>query len=399
MMVRVLIQALSLMLLSRVITPTEFGYFVVVSACGAVLSVLSASGAPYVLLKAWGSGCRDLGGVLGALLIKAAALGSIFCVVYFGFSFFLFGKGSPIFIQLLGVFVSEVLIIPLANVVLSAYQASGRVSFSQKISLIIIILRFCVIAGLSTSLMFVENKITVLSFGILLVSIIYLLIVCFVGSKSFCISYAKRDANETFMIHGKKNMWMHLVNSIGGDADKFISARLAVGEVLGFYNAASRLVGVATAPATALILNVFPVLYDQTNSSKYRKKVLIYGCVSCFLLGLISLLCLLLLGRYLIALLDDSYVGAVEFVYVLSYALPFIYLRHFLGAVTVSSGLTNVRILIELFGVMVVCAYPFIPALGDETVGTLAFAVVYSEFTMALLFVFWVIRTEFKVYD
>jgi O-antigen/teichoic acid export membrane protein len=370
--VRLLIQAGTLILLSRLLGPHQFGFFSGLASLALLLGTIATFGLHITLLRDISRNPEARDTVLPKILGTTLLCGSILFVIYILMCNALYRLTEYQWAAVLCIGLAENLVQPFLLLSVTEKQADGRVAKSQIYALLPLIARLT-----SIIIIYLSHSTNVL----LMYSILYLL------SASVALIYSLKMAKEkwpslsNWRILKRKEISdparyavLGLTNRAPTELDKVLATQLLSANAAGLYAAASRVLGAIITPITALIHSSIPNLFRLT----HRKKVktahslifitsLIYGSLAGALLYFSEPLILSLFG--------DKYSEISTYLHCLSLATPALALRLSGCNILMTENQPILRAIIEVSGLLVL----FIASASlGKTLNTLSLPIAYT---------------------
>jgi len=381
--IRLVLQAGTLLLVARVLGPSQFGAYAGIAAIAILLAPLTTFGIPLVLLAETSQALHRRLRVLPYALSTALIIGSLLFVVFLLVALGAFA-GSPVppsLVILIGL--TEIIIQPLINYPSVQLQAQRRIAASQLVHLTPLGLRFLTIAYIFTNP--VDQPLAVFLIASLFAGLIGLVVASVAMSQAWPAFRHWRLASGNELRRAAGFAVAGFASKGPTEIDKSLAARLLPLDAAGVYSGAARIVGAVNIPVSSMIQSALPTLFSQARSdSGIRKHML---ATLFFLAGGYGTIAALIMWQLVPVIgwvFGDAYAGIEEAATWLCLAIPGTMLRVTSGAILVAREQPLARTSVELCGLasIIVAAIIFAPRLG--ILGMIA-AYVVAEWVMAIL--------------
>lgn len=344
-LIRIVVQALSLVLLARVLGADGYGALAGSVALCMIFGQFSGLGSGIALVRHVARG----GELRGRLVATERA--------YLLSGLPLFALVWPLSISLLGESVSvgtlaclgaaEVLIAPALQPLVYRYQAEERMFLSSAIGTLAPAARL--VAAASVALFGLHDVETF--------ALLYLVWIFFAVGTALYLAWPRGGdtaigiSTAGAIREGLPYAVSGVALTAGSELDKTVLLRLAGTTVTGPYAAAYRIAMAATLPVNALVLAASPRLFRAPSSQRRR----LVGVMLASVLGyaLVAVALLWVLAPFVPWLLGNSFVGAEPLLRALCVVVITGSLRLFVTALLTTSDLQNSRNVIEISGVCI----------------------------------------------
>jgi O-antigen/teichoic acid export membrane protein len=393
---RVGIQAITLILLSRLLAPSTYGSYAAAASLAVVLGTLPSLGSGYVLLAqasrkkalatdtwryAW-----PLTLVIGAMLI----------VVYMYCGWYV-TKSAPVsLLVLFWLGATELILNPLILLLSFVMQGCERIVTSQFLQWLPLFLR--AIAALLCFTLATPDRLSSYTAMQLGASLIGIWVALAVTKSHVNLTGRPRLMTWKELRLGASYAAMHLVAYNPSELDKIVAVRSLGAYSAGIYTAASRMLGAFAMPMSALLLAAQPRLFRHSeNTHKQNKRLISLIALIAVIWGLSGTVIFAFGHQVIPWLLGPAYTETGQLVPWLALTMPFLTLRLAAGGILVALGRPLERMLFELSGVLILTTgiVFFTPKL--QTLG-LIIAVIGSELSMAIIG-WWRIWKNLQAFD
>jgi len=347
---RVATQALTLVLVTRLLGPATYGSYMAAASLAVILGLLPNLGAGYVLMA---RAARD-----GADAIENWRYGwplslSVGSLLTLGFPFVASAvtEGSLPLVDLALIGAAELLVTPLTLLLSFVLQARNRVAAGQMLLWIPMALRavaafICIIFFAQTPLhtfVILQAAAALLGLGLALVA----------THRVAPLQWRPRRPSRDEWRSGAAYAAMHIVAANPTELDKIISPALLGAHAAGIYSATSRVMNAVVMPVVGMLVASQPRLFRHgaAPTQEGQRLVGLLGRIS-FGWGLLSAAALALGAPLLPYLLGNAFAETAATLPWVAMASPFMALRMAAGTVLVASGHPLRRLRFELTGIV-----------------------------------------------
>jgi O-antigen/teichoic acid export membrane protein len=380
---RVLTQAIVLILLTRLLGPQMYGGYASATSLAVVLGILPNLGSGYVMMARAPRKLDATSEVWRYAWPLTVLLGLLLLAVYLPVAHLTGGARSLSWLVLCCFGVTELLATPFIMLLSFALQARQQVPMSQLVQWLPLGLR--ALAVLPCFLMVESTRLPAYALLQMLASLIGLGIGYAITTRTVVLHWGPRWPNGAELSQGVSYATMHLVAANPSELDKVLSVRL-VGEYdAGIYAATARVMGAPVMPVIAMLLAAQPRLFHHAHQPTDQGRQLIRMIALLALgWGLFCWLLLSLCSPLLPWLFGSHFAAMASLMPWLAAVAPPLSLRLAAGTVLVALGRPLERLGFELSGIaiLVVAMLLLAPMLG---VRGLALALLSSESSMTLI--------------
>lgn len=378
---RLLVQTGTLLIVARMLGPDQFAAFAGIAALAVLLGTFSTFGTHLVLLAEVAKDKVQRQQVLRYAVPTTLITGSLLFLTYIAVCILFFKNIELPLSVILCIGFTETVLLPLFLIPAVEELALEKTARSQLLMIFPLGLR--TLAAAIVMLLAVKQPLVVFAWLYLISAVLALLCMKWYKPNAWLSPNQWQLANKQELKHSAGYATLALTAAGPSELDKMLAAKLLPLEIGGLYIAASRVIGAATLPVTALLLAAMPRLFRGNIESKAQSQrlnrwilssVLIYGVI---LAGL-----LWLLAPWVEWLFGQKYRGIAEILQWLCWVVPALALRISLASILMTMEKPWLRAGIEVFGMLalVIGAIILYPLLG--IVG-MVLALTVSEWGMA----------------
>ncbi|MDH1623632.1 oligosaccharide flippase family protein [Pseudomonas chengduensis] len=390
---RLVVQAGTLLLVARMLGPEEFGAYAGIAALAVLMGTFSTFGTHLVLLgevsKDPSSRERILCYAVPTTLLCGCLLFSLYITVS---RLWLPDAASVFIVACIGI--TETVLLPLFVLPATEELAKEKTARSQLLMTVPLGLRLLVASGV----FLLSPKQPLAIFAGLYAATAVMTLACMklYNADGWLRPSRWRLASSAELKHSAGYAALALTAAGPSELDKLLAVKLLPLEVSGLYAAASRVIGAATLPVTALLLSAMPRLFrhgTELSAQGWRLNSWILGSVFIYGVALAGLMWLA--APFVQWMFGPSYAGVENMLKWLCFAVPGLALRICIGSIFVTMAQPWRRAGFEIFGMVslvsaAVFLYPKFGAVG------MALALVLSEWGMAFVGG-WILAFRFRM--
>ena len=392
---RLLIQAATLLVVARMFGPNQFAAFAGTAALAVLLGTFSTFGTHLVLLSevAKDKTCRQQ--VLRYAVPTTLITGSLLFIAYIAICLSFFKNIELPLSVIFCIGFTETILLPLFLIPAIEELALEKTASSQLLMIFPLGLR--TFAAVILMLLALKQPLVAFAWLYLMSAILALLCMKWYKPDAWLSSSEWRLASKRELKHSAGYATLALTALGPSELDKMLAVKLLPLGVGGLYIAASRVIGAATLPVTALLLAAMPRLFrghleSYAQSQRLNRwilgSILVYGIILAGLLWLFT--------PWVEWLFGQKYQGIAEILQWLCWVIPALSLRISLANMLMTMDKPWVRAGIEAFGMLAlvigaIILYPLFGVIG------MILALAFSEWGMVLsglLMFFRTIKTE-----
>lgn len=388
---RLIVQAGTLLLVARMLGPADYGAFAAIAALAVLMGTFATFGTHLVLL-AEVSKDPSQHPVLAYAVPTTFISGSVLFLLYLAAGQFWLANASVPLQVMACIGLAETLLLPLYLLPATEELALEKTARSQLLVIFPLALRMAV-AGIVMLLAPVQP---LALFAWLYLATALLALVCMRIYKHDAWLQPKhwKLPNRAQLKHSVGYATLSLTAAGPSELDKMLAVKLLPMGVSGLYAAASRVIGAATLPVTALLLSALPRLFRQAGEHSAQSQrlnrwiylsVLIYGMALAGLLWFAAPAVQWLFG--------SQYHGMDDMLRWLCLAVPGLVLRMTVANELMTSNKPWLRAVFEVLGMatLAIAAFALYPQFGAKG---MALALAASEWGMVLAGMVFILKTQ-----
>ena len=393
---RVITQALSLVLLTRYLGTSTYGNFVALATLAVVMGAISNFGAGYLMLALKPKCDNAVAHVWRFAWPLTIITGIILLFIYYGISQILINSTILIsneLILLLGS--TELILMPLIMLLSFALQSHNKVPLSQL--LLLLTLLFKLVAIVLCFFYFPSTPLysyIVFQFISVLLSLIFALLVV---TSQIKLEWKPRFPELYELSRGAKYASMGVSNFTASEIDKILVINWLNNAEASIYSATSRIVSSVIMPVMAMLLSAQPKLFQNTEEKVEQSVKLIKTLfwLTC-LWGGSSWILLTLSASYIAILFGEGFESMADIMPLLAFvSLPFT-LRKTAGVILASLNKPMLRVKTELLGMCLFIVLIMILFPQWQLTGFI-YSLLLSEIIMSLMLWFYIYNQIYKV--
>lgn len=379
---RLVVQAGTLLCVARMLGPEQFGAFAGVAALAVLMGTFATFGTHLVLLGEVSKDPASRAGVLAYAVPTTLITGSLLFALYLGIFQLGFSSLGLSLTAMACIGLTEMLILPLFLLPATEQLALEKTAQSQL--LIVTPLALRMLAALAVMLAAPEQPLTLfanLYLGTALAALGMMKLYKRDGWLRIKDWHLPRLAQ---LKHSSGYATLAMTAAGPSELDKMLAVKLMPLGASGLYAAASRVIGAAVLPVTALLLSAMPKLFRVSNRNSEQTGNLTYWVFGAVFIYSLSLSALIWGCAPLIAeLFGEKYIGLGEAIRWLCLAIPALALRYTAGSILITMNAPWLRAGFEIIGVFVLtlAAIAIAPRLG---IYGMPVALACSEWGMAI---------------
>lgn len=371
---RLLIQAGTLLIIARMLGPSQYAAFAGMAALAVLLGTFSTFGTHLVLFAEVTKDPEQRLHVLSYAVPTTLITGSILFFVYI-ISYLLFFQDIGLSWSIIFcIGLTETVLLPLFLIPATEELALEKTAHSQL--LMIFPLSFRILAAFVIMLLAVSHPLIVFAWLYLITAVVTLFCVKWYKPNAWLHPRQWRLANQQQLKHSAGYAVLALTTAGPSELDKMLAIKLLPLGIGGLYIVASRVVGAATLPVTALLLAALPRLFrGQLETRAQSERLNRWILVSVLLYAAVLAGLLWLFAPWVEWLFGQKYQGITQTLQWLCWVVPALALRLSLASMLMALDRPWVRAGIEIFGMLAliigaVILYPLFGVAG--MVGALA---------------------------
>lgn len=374
---RLVVQAGTLLCVARMLGPEQFGAFAGVAALAVLMGTFATFGTHLVLLGEVSKDPASRAGVLAYAVPTTLITGSLLFALYLGIFQLGFSSLGLSLTAMACIGLTEMLILPLFLLPATEQLALEKTAQSQL--LIVTPLALRMLAALAVMLAAPEQPLTLfasLYLGTALAALGMMKLYKRDGWLRIKDWHLPRLAQ---LKHSSGYATLAMTAAGPSELDKMLAVKLMPLGASGLYAAASRVIGAAVLPVTALLLSAMPKLF-RNNHQHHAKG---YSLARWLLLSVASYSFLLSFLLYLISpligqLFGDKFHEITPILQLLCFAVPGLALRHTGASILMTLDLPWHRAGVEVFSMLALAFLAIIFSLSGSSI-VMPLALIASE--------------------
>jgi O-antigen/teichoic acid export membrane protein len=383
LVLRLLVQAATLLILARLLGPSDYGSFAGIASLAMMLGTLSTFGTHIVLLSDVSRTPSKQSEILPFALSTTLLCGSFLLIIYFLISHIIpNGVGTtPEVKSTIGL--SELLVLPLISLRCAEHQGRGKIASSQMLLTLPLLLRMLI--AILVWLLAPLHPLNLYAYGYLTASLASLIITTLTIKEAWPTFQYWRLPTISELRQSAGYAVLNITAAGPTELDKALATRVLPPVPAGIYAAAARIVGATTIPVIAMMLSVMPRLFregrtDTLYTLQFVTKLIILALAYSVLLDIGLWMSAPLLDQ----LFGEHYANLHDAIRWLCLAVPGLCLRITLGGVLMSLGHPWLRATFEIAGIATMCAAALsLPS--KFGLGGMALALGCSEWSMTVI--------------
>lgn len=383
LVLRLLTQATTLVLLTRLLGPGVYGDFAAISSLAVLLGTVPTLGAGYIMLSRGSRAAGATADVWRYAWPMTLIIGALLLVPYVVAGSALIHGASVPLLGLVLVGASELLLVPYAQLCSFSLQSYEQVPLSQFLLWLPLGVR--VLAIVPCFAVATEYRLlayTELQFVAAIAAVVSCLLLT---GKHIALDWRPRSPSTVELRDGTSYAAMHFIAMNPSEIDKIIALRTVGSHDAGIYSTTVRVLGAAVLPVIGLLLTAQPRLFRNANDrSQEPGRLVVTIAMLAFGWGLVCTVALLLSAPLLPHLFGPAFAETASLMHWIAAAAPSLALRLAGGTILVANGRPVERIVFELCGIttLVVGMVALTPRFG---ITGLAMATIVSETVMAVI--------------
>ncbi|MDA3913390.1 oligosaccharide flippase family protein [Oleiagrimonas sp.] len=381
--IRLLVQAGTLLLVTRLLGPHDYGAFAGVAALAVMMGTLSTFGMNLVLLGEMSRDSSRRERVMSYAVPCTLAFGMLLLAIFMTICLTGLREAAVPLHVLLAIGATETLLQPLFGLPASEQLALGRVARSQLLTTLPLALRLTAAAGIF--LLGPTQPLTVYAYAYFTVSVLALAFTTLVMPEPWSAPGQWRMPSMAELREAAGYAALNVTTASPSELDKTLATKLLPLADSGVYAAGARVIGAATLPIIAMILSALPRLFKDGHSDPGRTIPLVRSIFIAALAYSIAVAAALwFIAPELTWLFGKEYQGIEHTLHFLTLAVPGMALRMTSGSVLMALGRPWMRAGFEVAGLVILVAAATILARTFGATG-MPLALACSEWSMAII--------------
>jgi O-antigen/teichoic acid export membrane protein len=388
---RLFVQAVTLLLLARLLGPASYGAFAGVAALAMMMGTLSTFGTHQVLLAEISREPERPASILPVAVIVTLLCGSVLFGLYLITCLTILNDSHITMEVLLPLGLTELLLQPLLSLPSCTHLGQGRIAQSQLLTTLPLALR-CIVVII---LWWLQPADVLQGYvvGCMLASIAALIIATLTLNNAWPAFKSWRMPKWHEFHEAAGYAAPNLTGLAPGELDKTLATRLLPLTSAGIYSVATRVIGALTLPVIALLTSAMPRLFRDGRSDALATQRLIRAIFTVSMCYSTLLACFLWwLAPFFGWLFGQHYAELGTTIQWLCFALPGMAFRIAAGSILVTLGRPWMRAAFEVIGLtaLIITSVIFTPRIG---IAGMTLALALSEWLMAIIGTYWIYRS------
>jgi len=351
MVLRILLQAVTLISLIEVLSVVELGFYISTATLAVVLSTLSSMGSGFVMFSGVASKKETVDQAWCVSWPTSLITSSVLVVLFAGICHFVLPLSHNNNLWLY-IATTEIVLIPLIMILSQCLQANKKVEASQFLLLLPVVARF-----LSVLLvLYAESEEPMFAFlqGQLSFTAIALLIALLYVNNHVKLFTKPSLASFKRLTTGAKYALNSFTYSSSMELDKVMSSSWFSNTDVGIYNTASRLISALVLPMYAALVSLQMDLFElaEASISKYKstaKKLALIGLIFACLCYLLINVGAFIANAYLS---DSKYIAIIDLLPLLAITIFLVVFREIARNLLIAFGKPSLNLLSEVTGIV-----------------------------------------------
>lgn len=390
---RLLLQAVTLVLLAKLLGPADFGLYAGVAALAALFGMLATAGTHFALLNKTSLAAQDGGAVFAYAIPTTLVVGTALVGVLL-MAAVLFSVRAPLplyVIALIGL--TEIVFTPIVGLLNTEHLARERTALSQTLQAMPLAIRLAALGAIIWAAS--EDPIIAYAWACLGAAVFSAFVsAAIVRSSLPALSKWRRPSRNEL----RDALPFAVVNATAvgpSEIDKTLAAKLLPATEAGLYAAAARILGAAALPVVALMLSALPRLFRTSGTNVDMTKLVLPLFLASTAYGVALGVAVWVAAPFADTLFGREFLGISGALTMLCLVPPALATRLTAGHVLMSTNSAWFRVGSELVGMAMLAVAAFAVAPGSGLKG-MAVALTASEWTMAVVGIALVAKTTRK---
>lgn len=381
LMARLFVQAATLLVLARLLGPTQFAALASLTGLAVFLGAFATFGTQFAVIRDLTQDAARRDTLLPAVLGTTCACGLVLLSVYYCTWRALLSALPIGLTTVMCIGIAEVLLQPLLTISAAQRLAAGKVARSQLLRMLPLPLQFAAAAGLWLAKS--TDALSWYGFGYFGAAFVALL-------ASLSLAHSQWPAPWRWHLLSRRG-WkdnsgfalIALTASGPTELDKTLSSRLLPLEMAGIYSAASRIAGALIIPVSSLMMAALPRLFRDAGEGLPQPRLLRWLLGSSLGYGLVAAAVLWLAAPFISSLFGPAFADLPRVIRWFAAVVPALCMRLAGVNILMTIGRTWVRIGVEAGGLVLLLSCAVIFARGGAVHGLVG-AVICAEAAMAV---------------
>lgn len=378
-----LVQAGTLLLVTRMLGPHQFGAFAGVASLAVLLGTISSFGTNIVLLSEVAKAPARREQILHYAIPVTLLCGSVLLVTYLALCALILGIASVSWPMLLAIGVTELWLQPLFSLAVYEHHGLGRIARSQLLKTLPLVLRFAAAAGIF--LMHIPDALAAYAYAYPVLSLLALMLAMRTLPSAWPTLPRWRLPGIAELREATGYAALAITASGPGELDKTVATKLLPLSEAGVYSAGARAIVATTLPVNAMMTSALPRLFREGREQPERTgRLLLWIFGTTFIYMLAITVILWEIAPVFEWLFGMKYHGLDQTIRWLCLAVPGMALRMVAGTIVMALGKPWVRVGFEVAGLAVLVTAAIALTARFGALG-MPLALACSEWSMAVI--------------
>lgn len=380
---RLLVQAGTLLLVARLLGPSQFGPFAGVAALAIILGTLSTFGTHLAVLGEVSKDPERRARALSYAVPTTLLCGTVLFGAYVAMCLLVLHTAGVPLAVLLAIGVTETILQPLFTLPVAEHLALERIARSQLLQTLPLTIRL--VAAIIVVLLRPDDPLVAYAYGYIAASVVALGVATAMMPAPWPRMRTWRLPHAGELREAAGYAALNITATGPAELDKTLATRLLTPSAAGLYAAAARVIGAATLPVIAMTLSALPRLFREGQHQPHRTKHLVRRIFTATLgYSFMLAVALWLIAPLFVWIFGPKYVGIQHVIHWLCLAVPGMALRIAAGSILMALGKPWMRFGYEVTGLSILLAVattltPFLGSVG------IPIALTCSEWSMAVI--------------
>lgn len=376
---RLVVQAGTLLLLTRMLEPEQFGAFAALAALAALLGTMATFGTHLTVLRELSQDPSRRDKALPSAFGTTATSGALLLTLYLALSATWLRNVNVAAEVIICIAMSELLLQPFLSIVVIEWHASNRIARAQLLLMSPRILQLGVAATISASN--TMHPLVAYAPGHLLAAFVALCFALNMSPNPWPRPHRWRIPSWPEWRANSGYAFLSITGTGPVELDKALAARLLPLDAAGVYAASSRVIGAISTPVLAMMLSVLPRLFHggAHRSRHLLRWIFLTACGY----GIVAGVAIWWAAPFIEWLFGSRYEGITQNIRWLAVAVPGMSMRFASTNALTALGRPWQRISIELVGLAMMIALSYSLASPSWPQGLIV-AIVSTEWAIAL---------------
>lgn len=378
--VRVLAQAITLLLVARMLGPEQFGQLAGLSAIAIILGTAAPLGTNFIVLRDISISASSRAHTLSYAIPTTLTTSALLLLAFFAAASAISRSSSSIMAWTL-IGAAEIWLQPLVQLAASEHHARGRIVYSQVVTTLPLICR--AIATIAAWWLEVADPLSTYACAYIASTVIGLAIATTTLQEAWPKPSAWRSPSLTELKSASGFAALSVTRLGPLELDKALALALLSLTAAGNYSASARVVGASVIPVFALMLAALPRLFRQSNPT-HRETFHARLIAVSTAYGAAMAAALFFAAPLIQSAFGEGFGGIEDALRWLCIGIPALAIRIASGNILMASGTPWRRVLIECLGMATLIGCAVVFTRGGSAAG-MPLAIVTAEWAMAVI--------------